>query len=129
MNKFVTVDEFLNALDGKQLEQVTSLRQLILDAHPELSEHIKWNSPSYVLNNEDRITFSVRPGYPISIVLHMGATRPENKDGAPVMDDPSGLIEWKSDTRGVISFADIEDVQLKSTQLSLIIDKWLKLAE
>jgi hypothetical protein len=127
MGKYITVDEFMHAMDEKQKEQVTLLRAIITGTHPELMEHIKWNSPSYLLNGDDRITFSVRPKYPIAVVLHMGATRPEDKNGKPVMDDPSGLIEWKSDTRGAVLFAGLGDIQEKRSQLADIVDRWLKL--
>lgn len=127
MNKYTTISEFLDAQDQDKKAQVVLLRQIITAAHPELGERIKWNSPSYTLSDEDRITFSVRPDFPVAIVLHMGATRPEDKAGKPIMDDPSGLIEWKSDTRGVISFADLDDIHTKETHFVDIIDKWLSL--
>lgn len=127
MTKYTTIDEFMQALDEKQKEQVAELRAIITDTHPELTEHIKWNSPSYVLDGNDRVTFSVRPNYPIAIVLHMGATRPEDKSGDSIMDDPSGLIAWKSDTRGIISFADLDDIKAKKLQFTHIVNRWLKI--
>jgi hypothetical protein len=57
----------------------------------------------------------------------MGATRPEDKAGKPVMDDPSGMIEWKSDTRGVVSFVDLDDIQLKRSLIEDTVNKWLSL--
>lgn len=114
-------------MNAEQKEQVMLLRTIITDRHPELSEHIKWNSPSYVLNGIDRITFSVRPNYPVTIVLHMGASRPEDKNGAPIINDSSGLINWKSDTRGVVSFTDNNDIKTKRLQFTSIIDQWLKI--
>lgn len=127
MNKFTTVSEFLDSLGEKDRAQVVALRDIISTAYTGLEEHIKWNSPSYMLDGEDRITFSVRPGFPISIVLHMGATRPENKKGAPIMNDSFGLIDWKSDIRGSINFKDLEDIQNKSGQLVSIVNEWLKI--
>lgn len=126
MEKFKDVDDFMRGIDKTQQEQVSLLRSLIIDAHPELAERIKWNSPSYALNDVDRITFSVRPKYPTAIVLHMGALRPEDKKASPVMDDPSELITWKSDTRGVIYFTDLDDIKAKSTQFVATINRWLK---
>lgn len=127
MEKYTSIDKFMHAMDAKQKDQVTLLRTIITNAHPELTEHIKWNSPSYVLNGDDRITFSVRPNFPISLILHMGATRSEDKKGAPVMDDQSELIDWKSDTRGVLSFTGLDDIKTKEPQLTAIIDQWLKI--
>jgi hypothetical protein len=127
MEKYTTIDEFMRAVDEKQKEQVVLLRAIITDAHPDVTEHIKWNSPSYVFGGNDRITFSVRPGHPVAVIFHMGATRPENKKVEPVMDDSSGLINWKSDTRGVISFADVNDINAKRLQFAAIVDRWLKI--
>lgn len=127
MKKYATVDEFMQGINEKQKEQVELLRSIISTVRPELTEHIKWNSPSYILNGEDRITFSVRPNLPVAIVLHMGATKPEDKSGVPIMNDPSGLIEWKSDTRGVVSFADLDDIKSKTAEFNTTIDQWLKI--
>ena len=126
MGKYTTVDEFIDGLVKAQKDQVIKLRTIIKNAHPELTEHIKWNSPSYMLDGEDRITFSVRPGHPAAIVLHMGATRPEDKNAKPVLNDPFGLITWKSDTRGVIVFNNIDDIEAKRHQFVSIIGRWLK---
>lgn len=125
MQTYKTVEDFMSALDSTQEKQVTLLRTIVTNNHPELHEHIKWNSPSYMQNEIDRITFSVRPKRPITLVFHMGATRPEIKGGVPVMNDLSGLIEWKSDTRGIISFTSSDDIERKTGQLTTIIAQWL----
>lgn len=127
MSKFTTVAEFIDSLSEQDRAQVTLLRDIISRAS-KLDEHIKWNSPSYVLNGEDRITLSVRSGFPISVILHMGAIRPEDKNGVPIMKDPSGLIEWKSDIRGLITFKDLNDINAKSEQFTSIIKRWLEIA-
>lgn len=126
MEKYKTIEDFISALRPEQREQVHLLRSLIVKNNPELIEHIKWNSPSYISNGNDRITFSVRPKFPIALVLHMGTSRPEKKDGAPIMNNPSNLIQWKSDIRGVISFVDIDDIENKKSQIIQIISQWLK---
>ena len=128
MNKFTTIPGFLEAQEQDKKEQVIALIEIIKSNHPELGEHIKWNSPSYTLDGEDRLTFNVRPGFPVAIVLHMGATKPEDKKGKPIMDDASGLIEWKSDSRGVISFTDLDDIQVKKPLIIDIVNKWLGLS-
>jgi uncharacterized protein YdhG (YjbR/CyaY superfamily) len=127
MRKYADVNEFMQAIDNEQREQVALLRSTIVATHPELTEHIKWNSPSYMLGETDRITFSVHPKYPVTIILHMGASQPEKKDQAPVMNDSAKLIEWKSNIRGSIAFTDLDDIRAKKTQLEDIIDAWLKI--
>lgn len=125
MQKYKTVPEFLNDLDADKKSQVEALRKIIL-ANSKLDEHIKWNAPSYVLDGEDRVTFNLmnKQGI-VKLVLHMGATRKEDKKAAPVMKDVSGLIDWSSDIRGVISFQNLEDVVKDKDIISELIQKWL----
>lgn len=128
MQKYKTLEDFFDDLDADKHSQVQALRSLIIEADPRLEEHIKWNAPSYVLDGEDRITFNLtnKQGA-IKLVLHMGATRKENKNAAPIMNDESGLIEWSSDIRGIITFSDIGDITSKQTSLKNILKKWLSI--
>lgn len=126
MQKFKTIDEFMNSLDSDKRMQITVLRQVIVSVDPAIREHIKWNAPSYVLDGEDRVTFNVmnKEGV-VKLVLHMGATRKENKTDSPVLVEENEIIEWNSDIRGTISFKSMEDVTSNKAALSLILKKWL----
>jgi len=126
LQKYKTVEEFLNSLDVDKRQLVDTLRDLILKTEPNLEEHIKWNAPSYVLDGEDRITFNLmnKQGV-VKLVLHMGATRKEDKKGAPVLQDTSGLIEWNSDIRGTITFNEIDDIQSNLPALKIVLKNWL----
>ncbi len=108
MQKYKTVEEFLEDLSEDKRLQVDTLRDIILGTESQLEEHIKWNAPSYVLDGEDRITFNLmnKQGV-VKLVFHMGATRKEDKKGAPIMQDDSGLIEWSSDIRGTVTVTSI----------------------
>jgi hypothetical protein len=126
MQKYKTVDEFLGDLATDKRAQVDALRDVILSAKPQLKEHIKWNAPSYVLDDEDRITFNLsNKQRAVKLIFHMGATRKEDKKGVPILKDESGLMEWSSDIRGMITFSSIDDVHSKLTLLQKIIKDWL----
>lgn len=126
MRKYKTLEEFLGDLSKDKRLQVDTLRDLILKTEPRLEEHIKWNAPSYVLDGEDRITFNLMNKQEVvKLVLHMGATRKEDKNGAPVMRDDSGLIVWSSDIRGAITFTTIEDIKSNLGPIKRIIRNWL----
>lgn len=117
----------MSDLSDEKGSQVKELRDIILSTDKELKEHIKWNCPSYIFKNEDRITFNVvNKDDKVKLVLHMGATRKENKGGKPVIEDTAGLIMWSSDIRGIITFDSTEDIIAKREQLTGIIQKWLK---
>ena len=126
MQKYKTIEEFLGGLSKEKRLQVDALRDLILKTQPQLQEHIKWNAPSYVLDGDDRITFNlINKQQLVKIILHMDVIRKENKKGAPLMQNDSGLIEWSSDIRGTITFASMEDVTSNLTLLQKIIKDWL----
>ncbi|MFZ2513538.1 MAG: DUF1801 domain-containing protein [Candidatus Saccharimonadales bacterium] len=128
MQKYKTVEEFLSDLNDDKRLQVDSLRDLIFNTVPQLTEHIKWNAPSYVLDGEVRITFNLmnKQGV-VKLVFHMGATRREDKKGVPIMRDDSGLIEWSSDIRGMITFNSIDEITSNTVALKKIIMDWLSI--
>ena len=126
MQKFKTVTEFLNSLDDDTRAQVKELRSIITVSNPKLQERIKWNAPSYALDDEDRITFNVmnKEGT-VKLILHMGATRKENKKAKPIMTDSTGLVEWSSDIRGILSFPTLQDVTTKRDDITELLKQWL----
>lgn len=123
------IEDYLATLDSDKRQQVESLRTIILSTQPDLREHIKWNAPSYVYDGEDRITFNLmnKQGV-VKLVLHMGATRKEDKKGTPVLSDESGLIEWASDIRGMITFQSLHDITLHEASLRTILKNWLAIS-
>lgn len=125
MQKYKDLEDFFANTDPTRREQVQDLRAVIL-AHPGVTEHLKWNAPSYVYKGEDRVTFNLmnKEGV-VKLVLHMGATKKEDKKGAPVLRDDSGLLQWSSDIRAMISFADLADVQAKRAAVSSVVERWL----
>lgn len=126
MKKYQTVENFLVDQSDDKRQQIEMLRSIILKTAPQLTEHIKWNAPSYMLDNEDRITFNLmnKEGL-VKLVFHMGATRKEDKKAKPVMDDSSGLMEWSSDIRGMVTVTSLEDIAQKRAQLQSVISQWL----
>jgi hypothetical protein len=126
VQKYKTIEDFLSDLDSDKRLQVDTLRSLIMKTEPQLEEHIKWNAPSYVLDREDRITFNLMNKQEVvKLILHMGATRKEDKRGIPILQDESGLIEWSSDIRGMVTFTSLEEINSNLTSLKKIIKDWL----
>ncbi len=124
--KHRTIPELVSALDDDTRAQVELLRDVILAVEPALTEQVKWNAPSYVLDSEDRITMNLRNKQGlVKLVLHMGATRPENKKGAPVLLDDEGIVEWASDIRGFITFTDEADIRARESLLRRVLIGWL----
>jgi hypothetical protein len=129
MQKYKDVPEFMADLDEDNRVQVETVRNIILQADTSLTEHIKWNAPSYVKDGTDRITFNMlNKERLVKLVLHMDTGRKEDKKAPPVMDDPSGLVEWASDIRGYLTFKDAQDIEDKKVQIAKIVKEWLAIA-
>jgi len=125
MDKYKTVEAYLNGLPDTLRAQVQVLREYIMEAEPSLVEHIKWNAPSYVKDNEDRITFNtMNKESVVKLVFHMGATRKEDKKGQPVLKD-AVLIEWVSDIRGYMTFNSLGEITANKKDTMRIIREWL----
>lgn len=127
MDKYKTISEFMGGLDEERQSQVEKLRQYILDEAPSLTEHIKWNAPSYVKDDEDRITFNtMNKEQVVKLVFHMGATRKEDKKGQPILKNTT-LVEWASDIRGYMTFNSLEEITLNEKEIKQTIRGWLAL--
>src|SRR3954470_24547244 len=112
------IDSYLETLAHSRKGEIESLRRVILDAVPGLVERIKWNAPSFGLD-DDRITMRLHPGDRVQLILHRGA-----KAGADDMfrfEDPDRLISWAAPDRGVITFADAADLAQKSEALAVVL--------
>lgn len=96
-------------------------------AGPALTEGIKWNSPSYALDGRDCITLSVRPGKPVLVVFHTGTEVREDTKGAPVLQDSTGLLSWRSDIRATAEFVDSAAVNEKAADVAWIVRAWSKI--
>jgi hypothetical protein len=124
MKNYLTVDEFLSDLTDDRRGQVEDLRSIIKAVNPELTEHIKWNSPSYMLDGEDRITFNMHYPDQTMIVIHMGATRKETKKADPIMNDETGLIKWNSNIRGTLAFRSLDDIARSKADIIKVLSAW-----
>ena len=60
-NRSQEVDRFRSGLDHPLKEGVEQLRAAILDSNDDITEHVRWNAPSFRYAGEDRATFRLFP--------------------------------------------------------------------
>ncbi|MEZ5921314.1 MAG: DUF1801 domain-containing protein [Parvularculaceae bacterium] len=107
MTKPPSVDEYLAGLSHKRLADIKSVREIVLKAVPSLTEHIKWNAPSFCWNGEDRITMRLQPGDRLELIFHRGA---KVRDASTFsFDDPTGRLEWAARDRAVLRVSDLKN--------------------
>ncbi|MBP2161828.1 MULTISPECIES: DUF1801 domain-containing protein [Asticcacaulis] len=117
-----SVDDFIVALVSPRKAEIEAVRQIILASHPEISEGIKWNAPSFFYKDWFA-TFHLRAKSGIQIILHRGA----KIKTAPMREiaDPSGLLEWLAPDRATMRFADIDAIEARRGDLSSVIRAWI----
>ena len=120
-----TVDDYLAQLEHPMKPTIVRLRAAILASNPALTEHVKWNAPSFVWDGEDRITFNLRPDNKIRIVLHRGVKVRADSAGFVFLDG-TGLVTWAAPDRGVITFASGEDAGQREAELLDLVGRWLR---
>ncbi|MEQ1737011.1 MAG: DUF1801 domain-containing protein [Rhodoglobus sp.] len=121
--QFATLAEFLDAQPTAVRAEVDLLRELVTTADPTLIEIIKWNSPTFTLDGEDRLTVSVDGKNAVRLILHRGTAVAERKGAATSFaGDPGGLLTWHSDIRASM----LATAALDRDAATAVIRAWLR---
>jgi hypothetical protein len=72
-NTSAEVDQFMARLEHPLKEGVQRLRTAILASNDTITEHIKWNAPSFRHAGQDRVTFRLQPDDKLQLIFHRGA--------------------------------------------------------
>jgi hypothetical protein len=118
------VDRYLAELEHPLKAGVEQLRAAILASDDEITEHVKWNAPSFCHGGVDRVTLRLQPGDRLQLVLHRGAkVRDDAADFR--FDDDSGLLDWVAPDRAVITFRDLDDVAARRSTVADLVRRWV----
>ena len=99
------------------------LRDIALSAAPDVTEHIKWNAPSFCVAGDDRITLGLERSGAVRVVLHRGA-RTQDAAGFS-FDDPAKLARWAAPDRGVVVFKDAAALDAVAEPFADLCRRWL----
>ncbi|MFT3670060.1 MAG: DUF1801 domain-containing protein [Pseudoxanthomonas sp.] len=117
------VDAFLVALAHPQDATIQRLRAAIRATDPRIGEDIKWNAPSFHLEDRHFATMQLRRTDSVLLVLHLGAgKRALAKDA---IADPQGLLTWLGADRATLSFAGAADVEARGKALQAVLRQWM----
>ncbi len=103
---------------------VERLRGMVLASDNGVTEHIKWNGPSFCIDGDDRITVGLVPKGGVRAILHRGVKVKDASDFA--FPDGSGLIQWAAPDRGVITFTDEAAIAANAEAVADICRRWLE---
>jgi hypothetical protein len=120
-NRSQQVDRFMSGLDHPLKEGIERLRTAILDSNDGITEHVKWNAPSFCYAGEDRVTFRLYPVDRAQIVFHWGS-RVKDDAGSFVFEDDTGLLRWVATDRAVVTLRDAETEQRDFVS---VVNRWV----
>jgi hypothetical protein len=125
-NQSDTVDQFMLALDHPLKAETDALRVAILVSNARITEHIKWNAPSFCDNGEDRVTFRLPPKGGMQLIFHRGAKVKELGDFA--FEDSTGLMKWATADRAVVTLQDGGDIAANTAAIVTVVNQWMDAA-
>lgn len=117
------VDAFMATLQHPHKPAVEQLRRIVTSADARIAEGVKWNAPSFRLDDYFATTH-LRSKRGVGLVLHRGA-KPRQEQGRVAIDDPSGLLTWPAPDRALAEFADSADLLRHEAALVAIVRQWL----
>ncbi|MBW7454197.1 DUF1801 domain-containing protein [Paenibacillus sepulcri] len=117
------VNEYMNNLEHPLKKEIEAVRTIILSADKQISEHIKWNAPSFCYGNEDRMTFNLHGKGFFRLVFHCGAKLKDGTAQKPMFEDATGLLDWAVSDRALVRFTDMNDVEAKKEKLVELVMK------
>lgn len=124
-NETAEVAEFLSELSHPLKDGIMDVRAAILASDEQITEHIKWNAPSFCYQGDDRVTFRLQPGDRLQLVFHRGAKVRADSDHFTFEDD-TGLLDWASPDRATLTLRDMDDVHAKLPAVVDLVGRWTR---
>lgn len=118
------VEAFLASLAHPHKDAIVRLRALLRDADPRVVEGLKWNAPSFAID-EHFATFQLRAKTGVMLVMHFGAKKRASLPERTAIADPDGLLAWVAADRATITFADLADVEAKRESFVAVVRAWI----
>lgn len=125
MVRSAEVEAFMGALQHPMSAQVEKLRSAILDVDPRVNESIKWNAPSFFIDDHFA-TFNLHYPDRIQVVLHAGAK--VNPDAKQLeISDSAGLLKWAAVDRASVTFTADVDIDDQLVPFLDVLRQWISL--
>jgi hypothetical protein len=121
--KAQTVDGFLEDLEHPHKAAVQELRGFILSIDSRIKEEVKWNAPSFYLD-DNFATLRVHPVPILQLVLYNGSKKKVDPRQFKV-PDPQGILKWAAKDRCLVTFASLDDARSKMDALKSIVVSWI----
>jgi hypothetical protein len=119
------VGEFMRELDHPLKEDIETVRRIILNVDPGISEAVKWNAPSF-RTTDFFATVNLRSRECVQLIFHTGAKVKETSTTGISIADPAGLLEWLAKDRCLVKLGVGKDIQTKKAAFEAIVREWIR---
>lgn len=118
------VNRYMQELDHPLKAEIERVRSIILDSCDGITEHIKWNAPSFCYGGDDRVTLKLYPPTAVQLIFHRGANAKDNSNFT--FDDDTGLLKWPARDRAVLTLRSMADIEAHGDTLRQLVNRWLE---
>lgn len=122
-NQSPEIDRFIAALDHPMAANIAGLRLAILASNPAITEHIKWNAPSFLIDGDDRVTFRLPSKGGFQMIFHRGV-RVRDSTGF-TFTDPTGLMRWAAPDRATVTLPDTAALEGATATIVSLVGRWM----
>ncbi|SFF17527.1 protein of unknown function (DU1801) [Paenibacillus algorifonticola] len=129
LSGYEQVLDYLQQLEHPLKTEIEEVRKIILGINDQVSEHIKWNAPSFCMNNQDRITFNFRVKEGFRLVFHCGSKKTTYENKGPLFKDETELLDWVTGDRATIHITSASDFEDKRNKLIEVATKWIEVTK
>ncbi len=120
----ITVERLLATLDHPRKAEILSLRRLILNVDPAVTENVKWNAPNF-RTSEDFATFHLRTQDSARLILHLGAKKRADSGIRASLSDPDNLLTWLAPDRAAARFRTQEEIAAHHAGFTAVLRQWI----
>lgn len=118
MNKNPLVDQYLQDKDHPLDTEIKAVRDIILSIHPEITEAIKWSSPTFIYKG-NMASYFMNAKKHVSLMFHKGA----------LIDDKTGLLEGDGKEARTAKFHGLDDIEKRKADLESVVQTWINLRD
>lgn len=118
MNNTQKVNEFLDKLNHPLKLEMVTVRNIIVKAHPQIEEDVKWGGPSFRYK-DDLATFNPRIKNYVAVIFHKGS----------LLKGKTGFLEEADKGKAYAKFHNMNEVEMHKAELEKVVNEWVKLMD
>lgn len=118
MNHQQIVEDYLKKTEHPLIMEIRRVREIILSTHRDITETIKWNSPTFMYKG-NMASYFMNAKKHVSLMFHQGAS----------IEDSSGLLQGDGKQTRTVKFRNMKEIENSKADLQKIVLEWIKMQD